>query len=96
MPTDYVVSPDDSYIASQVIKPHKWDVWRLCTEYKCYRGLHYGASAGMDVRQTILKTVVDEREVLHLVVNITKWNPKDLATFEKTYELSDLRQRRGR
>jgi hypothetical protein len=23
-------SPDDSNIASQVIKPHKWDVWRLC------------------------------------------------------------------
>ena len=42
------------------------------------------------MRQTILKTVVDEREVLHLVVNITKWNPKDLATFEKTYELSDF------
>ena len=46
MPANYVVSPDDSNIASQVIKPHKWDVWRLCTDNKCYRGLHYGASAG--------------------------------------------------
>ena len=46
MPANYVVSPDDSNVASQVIKPHKWDVWRLCTDNKCYYGQHYGGSAG--------------------------------------------------
>ena len=38
MLANYVVPPDVSYMTSQGIKPHKWDVWRLCTDNKCYRG----------------------------------------------------------
>jgi len=34
-----------SDIAQYVIAPYKWDVWRLCTAYKCYAGKHYGGSA---------------------------------------------------
>ena len=36
MPSGFAVSPDDSVIASNVIAPHTWDAWRLCTIAKCY------------------------------------------------------------
>merc|ERR1712232_272187 len=52
-------------------------------------------SFGMDVRSTILKTVKDEREVLHVAVNFSKWTPKDVASFDKIYELSDFGREKG-
>jgi hypothetical protein len=42
MPQGYDVSPDDSDIVANVIAPHLWDVWRLCTSTKCWGGYHYG------------------------------------------------------
>jgi hypothetical protein len=48
MPAGFSVSPnsatDTTDIAQYVIAPHYWDVWRLCTESKCYGGLHYFGS----------------------------------------------------
>merc|ERR1711967_116623 len=46
MPHGYSVAPDSPVIAHNVIAKHKWNVWRMCTQSKCYAGLHYGGSAG--------------------------------------------------
>merc|ERR1712113_145715 len=42
-------------------------------------------SFGMDVRKTILKTVLDERQVMSLTVNFKDWDPKDVKTFNQTF-----------
>merc|ERR1712072_1045922 len=44
MPAGYEVAPDDTDIATNVIKPHTWNVWRPCTQTSCWAGKHYGGS----------------------------------------------------
>lgn len=41
MPSGYSIAPDDTYIASSVIAPYPWGVWRLCTEGACWGTSHY-------------------------------------------------------
>jgi hypothetical protein len=70
--------------------------------FECYQAAMSDGQAvvmnsfGMDVRPTLVKTVVDEREVLYVAVSMTKWNPKDLAGFEKIYELSEFGREKKR
>ncbi|MDE0862083.1 MAG: hypothetical protein OSA93_18150, partial [Akkermansiaceae bacterium] len=47
MPTGFAVAPDSDDIVQNVIAPYYWDIWRLCTENKCWATKHYGASAGI-------------------------------------------------
>ena len=47
MPTGFAVAPDSDDIVQNVIAPYYWDIWRLCTENKCWATKHYGASAGV-------------------------------------------------
>jgi hypothetical protein len=60
--------------------------------YKLYKNLTAGGhsiilnSFGVDTRKVIVKTVVDERQVLQFVVNVELWGPKDIKAFESVYE----------
>ncbi|MGB2455819.1 MAG: hypothetical protein ACPIG7_14595, partial [Akkermansiaceae bacterium] len=47
MPTGFAVAPDSDDIVQNVIAPYYWDIWRLCTENKCWATKHYGANAGV-------------------------------------------------
>jgi hypothetical protein len=63
--------------------------WFQCYQSSISRGQSIIIdSFGMDVRQAVLKTVSDEREVLHMAIAISKWNAKDVGAFKKIYELS--------
>jgi len=41
VPEGYEVVPDSDDIGTNVIAPHYWDAWRVCTMSKCYAGKHY-------------------------------------------------------
>jgi hypothetical protein len=45
IPSGFAIAPDEDDIVQQVIAPHTWDAWRLCTFSKCWAGQHY-AEAG--------------------------------------------------
>ena len=47
MPDGFEVAPDSEDIVQNVIAPYYWDIWRLCTENKCWATKNYGASAGV-------------------------------------------------
>jgi hypothetical protein len=78
------------------------DIGLVNSWFDCYRAMQAKGNSivlnsfGMDVRPTILKTVKDEREIVHVSVSISRWNPKDVEAFNKIYELSELGRQLGR
>jgi hypothetical protein len=59
--------------------------WLKCYQTNQLKNALILNTFGIDSRKVIVKTVEDERQVLHMAISFDKWYPKDKKLFEKNY-----------